>query len=338
MTRWTDHNDTERMVMLQQAADAEGLPEYAVEKDWWVTMVLKAMFQTSVAEWLEFKGGTSLSKGWRLIDRFSEDIDLALSYRFFTEKLENNNQLKMLRKRCRRFVVGTLADELHEQMLALGLKEFEVIPEVADEAGNMISTDADPTVIYVNYRSVANAHSWYMPSRVKVEVSCLSMDEPFEVKEFGTMISSVFPDDDEDAMVSIPTVLPSRTFLEKAFLLCEEFQKPQPRSLRMSRHLYDLERLMDTEFGKAALEDDELYGKIVEHRRKFYHVGYADYDKDYRERISFLPPESCIEAWRADYDELLMHFVYGNKLSFDELLERVNELNRRFNGLNNGLW
>ena len=227
MTRWTDHNDTERMVMLQQAADAEGLPEYAVEKDWWVTMVLKAMFQTSVA----------------------------------------------------------------------------------------------------------NAHSGYMPSRVKVEVSCLSMDEPFEVKEFGTMISSVFPDDDEDAMVSIPTVLPSRTFLEKAFLLCEEFQKPQPRSLRMSRHLYDLERLMDTEFGKAALEDDELYGKIVEHRRKFYHVGYADYDKDYRERISFLPPESCIEAWRADYDELLMHFVYGNKLSFDELLERVNELNRRFNGV-----
>lgn len=229
-------------------------------------------------------------------------------------------------------MVGTLADELREQMSALGLKDFDVIPELADEAGNMISTDADPTVIYVNYRSVANSHSEYMPSRVKVEVSCLSMDEPFEVKEFGTMISSVFPYDDEDAIVSIPTVLPSRTFLEKAFLLCEEFQKPQPRSLRMSRHLYDLERLMDTEFGKAALADGDLYGKIVEHRRKFYHVGYADYDKDYRERISFLPPESCIEAWRADYSELLMHFVYGNKLTFDELLERVGELNRRFNG------
>ena len=66
----------------------------------------------------------------------------------------------------------------------------------------------------------------------------------------------------------------------------------------------------------------------MEHRRKFYHVGYADYDKDYRERISFLPPESCIEAWRADYSELLMHFVYGNKLTFDELLERVGELNK----------
>lgn len=74
--------------------------------------------------------------------------------------------------------MGTLADELREQMSALGLKDFDVIPELADEAGNMISTDADPTVIYVNYRSVANSHSEYMPSRVKVEVSCLSMDEP----------------------------------------------------------------------------------------------------------------------------------------------------------------
>ena len=295
-------------------------------------MVLKAIFLTSVADWLEFKGGTSLSKGWRLIERFSEDIDLALNHRFFVEKIANNNQLKTLRKKCRKFVVETLANELRMQMLALGLKDFEVVPEVADEAGNMISTDADPTVIFVNFSSVANAHSEYMPSRVKVEVSCLSMDEPFEVKEFGTIISGLFPEDDEDASVRIPTVLPSRTFLEKAFLLCEEFQKQQPRSLRMSRHLYDLERLMDTEFGKAALDDDELYGKIVEHRRQFYHVGYADYDKDYRERISFLPPKSCIEAWRADYGDLMMHFVYGNKLTFDELLERLGELNDRFNG------
>lgn len=331
MTRWTDYEDLERKVMLQQVADTEGLPEYAVEKDWWVTLVLKALFQTSAAEWLEFKGGTSLSKGWHLIERFSEDIDLALSYRFFVDALENNNQLKTLRKRCRKFVVETMADELREQMQALGLKSFEVIPGLNDEAGNPISTDADPTVIYVNYRSVSDVQSVYVPSRVKVEVSCLSMDEPFEVKEFGTMISGKYPEDDEDAMVQIPTVLPSRTFLEKAFLLCEEFQKPEPRSLRMSRHLYDLERLMDTRYGKAALEDENLYRKIVEHRRKFYHVGYADYDKDYRNRISFVPPLSCMEAWRADYNELLIHFVYGKKLTFDELIKRVRELNDRFN-------
>lgn len=61
------------------------------------------------------------------------------------------------------------------------------------------------------------------------------------------------------------------TILEKAFLLNKEFQKPEPRSLRMPRHLYDLERLMDNEFGKIALSDKELNCKVVEHRRKFYY-------------------------------------------------------------------
>ena len=82
-----------------QAAAKEHLPEYAVEKDWWVSMTLKALFKTSCKEHLEFKGGTSLSKGWHLIDRFSEDIDVALNHRFFVPQLDNNTQLKNLRKK-----------------------------------------------------------------------------------------------------------------------------------------------------------------------------------------------------------------------------------------------
>jgi len=103
--------------------------------------------------------------------------------------------------------------------------------------------------------------------------------------------------------------------------------------LRMTRHLYDLEKLMDTDFGKTALSDMELYRKIVEHRRKFYHVGYADYDKDYPEFIEFLPPERCIKQWEADYGEMLEHFVYGEHLSFDDLLKRIIELQERFRAL-----
>ena len=101
----------------------------------------------------------------------------------------------------------------------------------------------------------------------------------------------------------------------------------------MTRHLYDLEKLMDTDFGKTALSDMELYRKIVEHRRKFYHVGYADYDKDYPEFIEFLPPERCIKQWEADYGEMLEHFVYGEHLFFDDLLKRIIELQERFRAL-----
>lgn len=76
-----------------------------------------------------------------------------------------------------------------------------------------------------------------------------------------------------------------------------------------------------------------LYRKIVEHRRKFYHVGYADYDKDYPESIEFLPPEKCIKQWEADYVEMLEHFVYGEHLSFDDLLKRIVVPQERFRSL-----
>lgn len=241
--------------------------------------------------------------------------------------------MKNLRKKSRKFIVSTLAEDLDTQLKALGLSEYEVIPEIIDEAGSPVSSDADPTVIYVNYPSISSDSSPYVPAKVKIEISCLSMDEPFEPRSISSIISAHFPDDDWDSKCSIPVVLPSRTFLEKAFLLNEEFQKPVPRSLRMTRHLYDLEKLMDTEFGKMALSDKELYGKIVEHRRKFYHVGYADYDKDYPETIKLLPPERCLKEWETDYGEMLEHFVYGDSLSFADLLIRIAELQGRFRAL-----
>lgn len=330
MRRWIDATLPERKLMLQRTAEKEGLPEYAVEKDWWVTMTLKALFNTSCGKYLEFKGGTSLSKGWKLIDRMSEDIDLALSHNFFALPTDNNTQLKNLRKKSRRFITDELAGELELCMKALELKDFIVVSVTEDGTGNPISTDADPTVLLVDYRPISDFASPYVPSRVKVEISCLSMDEPFEMKNICSMISSSFPAEDEDSGSIIPVVLPSRTFLEKAFLLNEEFQKDKPRSLRMTRHLYDLEHLMDTEFGKKALSDAELYAKIVEHRRKFYHVGYADYDKDYPDKIDFVPPEHCMSAWKSDYAEMLEHFVYGEKMPFERLLERISELQGRF--------
>ena len=250
---WLEHNIEERKVMLQQVADSIHLPDYAVEKDWWVTMALKALFETDCAPYLEFKGGTSLSKGWNLIERFSEDIDLTIDHTFFTDNIANNNQLKTLRKKCHKYVINDLAIRLESILAQMGLHGFAVASRTVDEDGNVISTDADPAVLYVDYESVSDGSSPYMPSRVKIEISCLSMKEPFEMRAINSMIQDKFSDEDGDATCVIPVVMPERTFLEKAFLLCEEFQKQDPRSLRMSRHLYDLEKLMDTPFGEKAL-------------------------------------------------------------------------------------
>ena len=77
MKLWINNTLEDRLAMLQQTEETHsGVNQSAIEKDWWVTVVLKALFNTSCGKWLLFKGGTSLSKGWNLINRFSEDIDI----------------------------------------------------------------------------------------------------------------------------------------------------------------------------------------------------------------------------------------------------------------------
>lgn len=119
---------------------------------------------------------------------------MLFSRRFFVPRLDNNTLLKNLRKKSRKFIVDTLAENLDSKLKALGLSGYVVKPEVNDDAGNPISSDADPMVIYVNYSSVSSDTSPYVPPRVKVEISCLSMDEPFEMRDISSIISSCYPD------------------------------------------------------------------------------------------------------------------------------------------------
>lgn len=113
------------------------------------------------------------------------------------------------------------------------------------------------------------------------------MDEPTEERYIHSLIGETFEEEDIDANCKIRTVVPTRTFLEKIFLLAEEFQKDKPRSVRMSRHLYDLEKLMDTEYGREALADRTLYDAIVEHRRAYYALKYVNYDLHAPATINF---------------------------------------------------
>jgi hypothetical protein len=111
--------------------------------------------------------------------------------------------------------------------------------------------------------------------------------------------------------------------------LAEEFQKEKPRSVRMSRHLYDLEKLMDTEYGKEALSNRELYDAIVEHRKAYYALKYVNYDSHAPSTINFTIPESVIGAWKDDYADMRRFFIYGESLEFDALLQKMRELQER---------
>lgn len=331
---WLNNELVDRLAMLQQTEiDHPGINQVAIEKDWWVTVTLKALFQTDCREALIFKGGTSLSKGFNIIERFSEDIDLAIGHSFFGIEKTSKSQREKLRKTARAYIHETLSVQLDARLKEMGITGYSIenITQVQDKNGEWkaIGSDKDPTVILLHYPSIVEETISYIPPRVKIEISCLSMDEPTEEREIRSLIGESFEDEDTDAGSRIRTVAPTRTFLEKLFLLAEEFQKEKPRSVRMSRHLYDLEKLMDTAYGREALADRSLYDAIVEHRKAYYALKYVNYDLHAPATIDFMLPEQAREAWKADYTDMRRFFIYGQSLEFDALMQRMRELNER---------
>lgn len=337
-TFWINNNEADRTYMLEKTEEAHlGVGQAAIEKDWWVSVTLKALFQTDCAGSLIFKGGTSLSKGWGLIERFSEDIDLAISHSFFGINKSNKSQRDKLRKLSRAYIQDTLSLQLDERLKDMGISGYQIenVTHVENRNGEIvpIDSDKDPTVILLHYDSLLSRKIDYIPPRVKIELSCLSMDEPVEERQIRSLICESFPEEDTDAVCRIKTVVPTRTFLEKIFLLAEEFQKEKPRSMRMSRHFYDLERLMDSDFGKSALADRTLYDAIIEHRKAYYALKDVDYSLHHPNTINILPPESVLDDWRQDYSNMQRYFIYGQSLDFDQLMKRIQELQCRLRNM-----
>ena len=331
---WLNNELVDRLAMLQQTeATHPGINQVAIEKDWWVTVTLKALFQTDCRESLIFKGGTSLSKGFNIIERFSEDIDLAISHSFFGIEKSNKSQRDKLKKLARKYIQETLSIQIDAHLKSMGLTGYTIenVTQVQDKNGEWkpIDSDKDPTVILLHYPSIVEDTISYIPPRVKIEISCLSMDEPTEERCIHSLIGETFEEEDIDANCKIRTVVPTRTFLEKIFLLAEEFQKDKPRSVRMSRHLYDLEKLMDTEYGREALADRTLYDAIVEHRKAYYALKYVNYDLHAPATINFMIPEQAIESWKSDYADMRRFFIYGQSLEFDAVMQKIAELQER---------
>lgn len=331
---WLNNEIVDRLAMLQQTeVEHPGVNQVAIEKDWWVTVTLKALFQTDCRDSLIFKGGTSLSKGFNIIERFSEDIDLAINHSFFGIEGTSKSQREKLRKKARAYIHETLSSQLDARLKEMGVSGYSIenVSQELDKNGEwrLIDLDKDPSVILLHYQSILENSINYIPPRVKIEISCLSMDEPTEIRHISSLIGDSFDGEDVDAESFARTVVPTRTFLEKLFLLAEEFQKEKPRSVRMSRHLYDIEKLMDTEYGEEALSNRKLYDAIVQHRKTYNALKSVNYDLHAPSTINFMIPESAMEAWRDDYADMRRFFIYGKSLEFDALMQKMAELHER---------
>lgn len=323
-------SDEDKRTVYNQTGERAGLPAYAIEKDWWVVQVLKVIFEMEVGEHLLFKGGTSLSKAWGLIDRFSEDIDLALNreYLGFDSGLISKNQVRKLRVASFQYITEIFEEDLKKALLSAGYETLTLSYE------NLGDGDQDPVSILVQYPAIIE-HPPYIKPRIKVEIGSRSLKDPYSDRSFRTILGSVFSDKSyADEHVTITCINPERTYLEKLFLLHEEFQKPEEkiRVARLSRHLYDLYQISNSDY-KYKAYDPQLISSIISHRERFSGMKGVDYNSHYPPNLDPIPPEKYIEDWKVDYREMQDQMIPGESPSFEDIIERVREDVKEFNEL-----
>ena len=321
----------EKVNLFEELRIKTGLPTYAIEKDWWVVQTLDIIFsQLEFAEHLLFKGGTSLSKAWHLIQRFSEDIDLALNreYLGFDEGLISKSQVKKLREKSFEFVTTTFYEALQKAFIEKGYTDL------AFDFENLGDGDQDPVSILIYYPAVTK-HSEYVLPRVKVELGSRSLKDPFTNCSIISFVGKQFPNRPfADTAITVPCVNPERTYLEKLFLLHEEFKKPKDkiREERLSRHLYDIVKIYNSEH-KPKAYNQELIVSTIKHRERFNGMRGVDYSTLYPPNLNPIPPEDFIKVWENDYKTMQTNMISEHSPSFVELLKTVKQATKNYNEL-----
>lgn len=330
----------ERRRLAFQEVDARlGLQGMSVEKDYWVCWTLRELFALpDIGEHLTFKGGTSLSKAWKLIQRFSEDIDLivdknALGFSgdsapdFTSSKKQRKVRLEKLMTACRDWVQGKLQPALADCIQSCPMLEsarLEVDPDMADGQ-----------CLLFHYPSVFPPDAaGYVRPVVKIELGARSDDWPHEDKIIQPFVLEQFPALDSDADVSVRVLAAERTFWEKACLLHEETFRPadKPRKIRMARHYYDLWCMLQAGVGDRALAQMDLFRRVAEHREIFFKYAWVDYTTHKPGTFRLVPPADQLADWRADYNAMRGPMFYGDVPDFEEILKVIGKFDEKFNG------
>lgn len=333
MNKFLTLTEAQRRIVFEQTAIRIKLPIASIEKDFWVTEILNILFSLPYADKMVFKGGTSLSKVWGIIRRFSEDIDIAIDRSMFgIEGNVTKKQLKKLRKASSVFVRDTLANNLIAAAEEAGLSDFVTIK--ADPDGEGDATYPEPRQIHIIYKSVLPyGTNPYLRDEVLLEVGARSLFEPTAKAKVESFVTETFPHlTSNDNATQVVAAVAEKTFLEKAFLLHELFTTDGCRNAnRKSRHLYDLYKMLEAGIAGSAITNDELWETIRHHREVFTSIRDVDYTPDIRKRIVLTPPESVIGEWKNDYDTMVANMIYEDKIpTFSDILASAAKIERMF--------
>lgn len=319
----------QRNELFALTAERRGMGSVAVvEKDFWVCWTLKRLFEhPELSQLLIFKGGTSLSKVFGLIDRFSEDIDLILDWRAVTDedpmdpersRTKQGQLNEQLNESARKYIAGDLFAMLNE-----------VLGDYCEIEVNAGEKDLGH-IIRVNYPETSEAGN--LLPYIQLEIGSLASWLPHSDHTLRPYAADEFPDQFDNPACSVRAIDAERTFWEKATILHHEANRPEDSTVpaRYSRHYYDLYLMAQSEVKAAALADFQLLENVVEFKKRFYPRGWAQYEQAKPGSLKLIPPVRILDAMRKDYDAM-GEMIFGRHPSFDEIIEGLTLLEAEIN-------
>ncbi len=323
MEKIINASPAERQRVFQTAAAALRIAPEMVEKDFWVCRILQKLFQDeNLRKILRFKGGTSLSKVFHLIQRFSEDVDLILDWRCITGENpllpRSNTQQDIFNKSIQDSSGKYISRNLRAMVDAAMGGECSVVSDVNDDH-----------VLLLQYP--LSFRSSYIVPHIRLEIGPLAAWLPNREFPILPYAAEVFPQLNI-APVSVPTILAERTFWEKVTILHQEHHRPEHLKvpLRYSRHYYDLFMMAQSECALNAMKDTSLLRQVVDFKRKFYPRAWARYDLAVPGTIELLPAEHAQLSLQTDY-AAMKNMIFGNYPSWEMILQRLAELQLSIN-------
>ena len=324
----------ERLELLDAASRQSGLAQAILEKDYWVCKTLDVLFALpELGSHLVFKGGTSLSKVYGLIDRFSEDVDISFHREFlgFGEELdpeaaagkEQSRRIEALQQACRDCIRENLLPRLREAIAALlrGTEDWslEIDP-------------LDAQTLLFHFPQAGGPGLAYIVPSVRIELGARSDHWPSEEREIRSYLGEAFGHTIGKATVH--SLAAERTFWEKATLLHAEVHRPKDKLMpaRYARHYHDMARLAESPVAARALADVALRERVVAHKAVYFRSGWARYDLARPASFRLIPPDSRIAALKSDHQAMIPMF-FNPPPPIDEVLDTIADLETRIRSL-----
>ena len=318
--------------IIRNAAQKSGVNEAIIEKDYWVCFVLNYLFSKSKWKYaLTFKGGTSLSKCFNIIQRFSEDIDLILDWRAIGyginepwEERSNTKQDKFNKE----------SNQKTEEFL----KEW-LLPQMEEDFKEIIGSDfklsiyeKEPQTIFFEYPK--SYQSSYLIQSIRLEIGALAAWSPSEVIGIVPDLYKSYPVLFKGSFIEVRTVRPERTFWEKATILHHEANRPRELAIpkRYARHYYDLFCMSNSIYKDKAFQNKDLLDKVVKFKKKFYPRKWAKYEGASFDAIKLVPEEYRLKEIELDYKNMKEMF-FAEPPSFDKVMQGRLSLEKEIHNL-----